>query len=430
MVIEEDELRRTLSDYVKKNDDRVGFTKFFWKGCEPLPSDLQMYSEYAYLLGSSKVPAADFVNRRRQYGFEVMSRNRPPKLGLYLRALLELGEPSPGCVWLNTECSQGYGHPIGDYVQVPTKISSWNDVEKVVDQLKSLNEDDSRFSKNYIFGFMVGIIIGDGHKPKQGRGHRHLNLTLSKRYDTNLKIGDFTTFCVNNLGLRMERKPDLPKPENKPFGFYVWTSQSSPLFDWIFNVVLGLDDGQTTTYDKVHMDWAFDAPLDFRLGLLHGIAESDGSVSVASQTVEFWIIPDWYFMLHLLASFGIHGFRNREAVSIVKSEAINSFKIPVFAPHLRTVRYSRHELMATTPKLEKKDRLPNNIRSEIMRLAEQGHSIPEIVVEIAEAKKLLVSFEAAQRWAMKTGKYQPRKSAEQADLDRDSNVDDTSTGKK
>ena len=158
-------------------------------------------------------------------------------------------------------------------------------------------------------------MIGDAHKPKQGRGHRNIQLVLSKRYETNIKIGDFTTFCANQLGLRMKRYKDSPKALDKPFGFYVWVSQSSPLIDWIFNVVLGLKDGQHTTYDMISMDWALDSPFEFRLGLLHGIAESDGTVSVASQTVEFWVIPDWDFMIRLLALFGLKGFRNREAVS-------------------------------------------------------------------------------------------------------------------
>lgn len=266
--------RKRLADHVLKNGADLGFTKFFWKACEPLPNDLQSYSEYAYLLGSPTKPLISTeANLRKEYGFERVSLRNPPKLGLYLMALLELGKPAPGSVWLNTECSHGYAHPIGDYVQVPIRISSWNDVEKVLAQLSPLGEPDTRFSKNYIFGFFVGIIIGDGHKPRQGRGHRHLNLTLSKRYETNLKIGDFTAFCANQLGLRMERKPDIAKPENKPFGFYIWASQSSPLLDWIFNVVLGLDDGQHTTYDPIRMDWALEAPLDFRVGLLHGIAE-------------------------------------------------------------------------------------------------------------------------------------------------------------
>ena len=42
----------------------------------------------------------------------------------------------------------------------------------------------------------------------------------------------------------------MPKPSHKPNGFYEWISQSSPLVDWIFNVALGLKDGELTTYDR------------------------------------------------------------------------------------------------------------------------------------------------------------------------------------
>lgn len=413
--------RRKVAEHIAKNGDSLEFTRFFWKGCEPLRNDIEAYTDYAALFGSHgiRMQNSESRNLRRKYGFEKISLIQPPKLALYLKALLELGEPPQGLVWLNTETSHGYARPIGAYVQVPTKVSAWNQVERVIAQLDSRAERTKDFSKNYMFGFLVGVALGDGHKPKHGHGHRHLNVTLSKRYSTNLKIGDFTTFCANQLGIKMERKADLPKPEHKPFGFYVWASQSTPFLDWIFNVVLGLIDGQHTTYDPIRMDWAFDAPLDFRLGLLHGIAESDGSVSVASQTVEFWVIPDWDFMLRLLESFGLHGFRNREAVSMVKSQAISAFKVPVFAPHLRTVRYALHQLMAETPRLDKKGRLPPDVRSEIVRFASEGLSIPNIVLRIAKEKRLLVSFEAAQRWAKKSGNY-PRKSA-QPKKNRDTN---------
>lgn len=416
----EADLKKRLADYVVKNGTDLGFTKFFWRGCEPLPRDVEQYSKFASIV-SDDAKGIRPGPIRMGVGLGVASswasQEVMPKLAHYLKALIKLGPPSSGRVWLTTECSHGYANPIGQFVQVPERIESWMDVERVLSQLRPLETLSTQFSLAYIFGFFVGMMIGDAHKPKQGRGHRNVHLVLSQRYDTNVKIGDFTALCARNIGLRMERGKDIPKPDDKPFGFYEWVSQSSPLIDWIFNVVLGLNNGQHTTYDPVRMDWALEAPADFRLGLLHGIAESDGSVAVASQTVEFWVIPDWDFMIKLLATFGLRGFRNREAVSLVKSQAIESFRIPAFAPHLRTVRFSRLELMATTPRLEKRDRLPEDVRSEIMRLASEGLSIPRIVVEIAESKKLLVSFEAAQRWAMKTGKYEPRSSSRSSETD-------------
>jgi hypothetical protein len=415
-----DEVKKKVADLLVKNGDDLEFTKWFWKGCEPLPRDVAAYSKFARLVSDySKGVAEDSENLGMESRLATPWATQAimPKLGHYLRASIELGDPGPDKVWLTTECSHGQANPIGKFLRVPTQVESWKDVEEVLGQISPVTQPSSHFSRAYLFGFLIGIVIGDAHKPKPGNGHRNIHIVLSKGYDTNVAIGDFATLCANNLGLRMRRHPDAPKPPDKPFGFYVWVSQSSPFVDWIFNAVLGLRDGQHTTYDEVRMDWALEAPLEFRLGLVQGIAESDGSVSVASQTVEFWVIPDWDFMIKLLATFGLRGFRNREAVSLVRSQAVNSFKIPVFAPHLRTVRYGLLELLATTPRLEKKERVPQDIRMEIMRLANEGTSIPKIVIEIARKKRLLVSFEAAQRWAMKTGKYHPKRPSESRNME-------------
>jgi len=255
------------------------------------------------------------------------------------------------------------------------------------------------FDSRYLFGFLLGMIIGDAAKSKQGRGHRHIGLVLSKKYDTNLRLGDFTCECAQHFGLRMSRKKDQAQREGKPNEFYEWASQSSPFIDWIYHIALGLAEGELTTYDPIHLDWAIDSPVEFRTGLIQGIAESDGSVSIASQAVEFWIIPNWDFLIRLLATFGLHGFRNREAVSLSKNQAIESFKVPVFSEHLQTVRYQRLKRMATTRRLTKQERLPHEARETVKRLAVEGFSIPSIVEKFAISHGLLISFEAAQRWA-------------------------------
>ena len=58
----------------------------------------------------------------------------------------------------------------------------------------------------------------------------------------------------------MHRIEDFPRPKNKPHGFYTWVSQASPLIDWLFNVALGLKDGELTTYDPIRADWMLLAP--------------------------------------------------------------------------------------------------------------------------------------------------------------------------
>ncbi len=404
MVAVKGELEHRLVEHLLENGGDIGFTKFFWRECKPLPSDtiqFQRFAEAQQMLRRG-IRQLDIAKEFGVSGPTVSNWSRlaaMPKLCHYLKAFLMLGKPRTGSVWLTLEQTRGRAIPIGQFLQVPDPIHSWEDVAAVLRQFGPT--EATAPTKAYLFGFLVGIMIGDAHKPKQGRGHRHIELIMSKKYDSNVRIGDFTTVCAKQFGLRMERFEDLPKPDDKPYGFFHWASQSSPFIDWIFNVVMGLENGEHTTYDPIHMDWAFESSRDFRVGLMQGIAESDGSVSIASQTVEFWVIPDWDFMIKLLSSLGLQGFRNREAVSLVKSQAINSFSVPVFSEHLKTVRYQRLELMATTRKLGKEERLPESTRTEIARLAIEGNSVPRIVEEVARAQGLLVSFEAAQRWARK-----------------------------
>src|SRR5208283_1417991 len=111
----------------------------------------------------------------------------------------------------------------------------------------------------------------------------------------------------------------------------------------MYNILLGLRDDELTTYDSVRADWTLLAPRDFRIGLIQGIAESDGSVSVASQIVEFWVDPHRDLLKKLLAMEGLRAFNNRQALSLSKIQAIKSFAVPIFNPQLRTVRYRRHE---------------------------------------------------------------------------------------
>jgi hypothetical protein len=271
-------------------------------------------------------------------------------------------------------------------------------------QLPSLNEISSERPREYHLGFLFGILMGDAakSKSKEGASHRHIGLVLSKNYETNLRIGDFTSFCSRDIGLRMHRTGDLRKPVSKPNGFYEWVSQASPLIDWMYNVALGLKDDELTTYDPVRADWMLLAPRDFRVGLIQGIAESDGSVNLPSQTIEFWVDPHRNLLKKLLAMEGLRSFNNRQALSITKSQAIASFQVPIFNPILQTVRYKRHELMVTARRLEKKERIPVALRRKIMMLSHQGYSVPDIVVMLAETDKVLISFEACQRWARKS----------------------------
>lgn len=254
-----------ILDYVSRFGADTSFTDFFWKKCEPHLYEVERYPLYVgCLVMHSKGSPVGETSRRigvnRQSVRSWIKFEQKPKLAHYLDLYLRLGIPREGSVWLSVNNTSGHAVPLGPVISVPTSISKWRDVATVLGQLDPLKPIERNLSREYLFGFLVGVIIGDAAKPRAKNWHRHLGLVLSKKYTTNKKNGDFTCLCARSIGLRMHAVKGQPRPSHKPHGFYEWVSQASPLVDWLFNAVLGLEDGKRTTYDPVRMDWGARCP--------------------------------------------------------------------------------------------------------------------------------------------------------------------------
>lgn len=394
-----------ILEHILKHGDDLAFAEFFWKKCEPHPYELNRYPKYVKVLQlfAQGIPPAEISRRTAVNDQSVRSWTRfeqKPKLAHYLGLYLQLGSPRPDWVWLSVNNTSGHAVPLGPVIQVPKAIMKWEEFSSVVGQLEPLEPVANNLSREYLTGFLLGMIIGDAAKSRAKNWHRHLGLVMSKRYETNRRIGDFTCVCARNLGFRMHRVADQPKPKNKPNGFYQWVSQASPLVDWLFNVALGLKDGEKTTYNPVRMNWVLDSPVEFRRGIVQGIAESDGSVNIASQTVEFWIEPSRDFFGQVLDTFGVRSFRSREALSVSKAQIVKLGVIPPFSPILRTVRYLRFEKLVGAQHIGHGKRIPFEIRSFLVQNA-QRMSVPELSERALDKFGVALSFEAVQRWARK-----------------------------
>ena len=392
-----------LVEHILKHGDDLSFTKFFWKECEANPLQLRQYARFATALreASNDVPAFEIgldLGVTTPTVESWVRLEKKPKLAHYLATILHLGSLPPDRVWLSINTSYGHGLPLGPLVSVPKKIASHRDVEDVITQLNPLPGVTIELNKQYAFGFLLGMLVGDCGKSKRGTYHRHIGLTLSMKYETNLRLGDFTCECARTLGLRMHRISDR-HPKGKPNGFYDWVSQSSPLIDWIYNVCLGLRDDQVTTYSPISAQWVMESSVELRTGFLQGLAESDGSVSVSGQEMEFWVGPSWDFTNALLTTFGLKAFRSRKALTLSKHNAVRAFDVPVFSPFVKSVRYERLRRLAQAKRLKQGDRLNQSIRTKISRLAGSGLSVSKIIQLIAEEDGLMIAYDSAQRWA-------------------------------
>ena len=122
-----DQIRQHLIDYVTNNGSDMSFTTYFWKECEPLPNDIQNYSKFVSIVSDY---AKEIWPNRMDMGVGMGSSTSwarlevIPKLGLYLRALIERGLPTGGRVWLTMEVTHGHAEPIGQFIQVPMKIDT------------------------------------------------------------------------------------------------------------------------------------------------------------------------------------------------------------------------------------------------------------------------------------------------------------------
>ena len=397
--------RARILNHISKHGQDTSFTEFFWKGCEPHPYELERYPLYAQVLAlvsaGSSIDMTARVTGVNPHSVRTWTRfEQMPKLAHYLCSYLRLGRPREGWTWLSVNNSSGHAIPLGPVVQVPRMISNWEEVAEVLAQLKPLEPLPVGLSREFLFGFLVGMLIGDSAKSRSKNWHRHVGLVLSMGYDTNKRIGDLTCICARSLGWRMHPTKDQPKPSHKPHGFYQWVSQASPLVDWIFNVVLGLKDGEVTTYDPVKMDWALSAPEDFRRGLIQGTAESDGSVSIASQAVEFWIEPSRDFFMELLLTFGVKSFKNRQALTVTRSQVPRLGDVPAFSPLLKTARYARFQKLLDARHIDRGKRVPAEIRDFMLNNPE-SLPVPEVSERVLDQFGVLLSFETVQRWARK-----------------------------
>lgn len=258
-----------------------------------------------------------------------------PWLINWLELYLKLGRPRDGYVWL--PLSLDFRINPSHVIEVPTKIEKWEDIEKVIEKLTSIEgtelSNTSKISKKECFGFILGMMVGDAGKSIR---RDRLDLQLTTRSRTNLKLGTFFCDCIKKLGLKAYRTKNTR-------WFYRWVSQVSPFFNWTYKVVLGLEEKETTTYDPVKADWLLNAPQEIVRRFLQGIYESDGSVSFNKQ-ITCVTFPNAFLIQKLLKRFDIKSYIGKDKYKRIKIYSLENLKKAhelLFAPEIKTERFQR-----------------------------------------------------------------------------------------
>ncbi len=268
--------------------------------------------------------------------------------------------------WIAVNSSRG-GILKEPWLIVPNEINRFGNVSRILNNIQSitvkerldrfgLNETDITAWKPKLFAYFLGVLIGDASKHANKRKFgttRRIGLSLTKRYISNENFGEFVCMCANSLGLRMERIKDTQPGRRNLYPFYRWSSQSSMLIQWIFNICLGLNDNQLTTYDSINAKWILKSPKYFQTWFIQGVADSDGFIDVGAQQVGIITQPNTKFIKSILENLGVTSreriFDNRlEGLMISLKDA---YRLPVFNSFVKSYRFELLE------KLIKADRI-------------------------------------------------------------------------
>jgi len=206
--------------HILQNGDNLDFTRYFWKGWEPLEKGCNRKSQICP--GNSICTpwrrnclncANTECRSRTVRHWSILDQNA--KTRSLSESFCSDGCPQDDLVWLNTECSGGYALPIGRFVQVQTKVAKWDEVEAVLSQPKPLHFGPQTFSRRYLFGFLYGIVIGDGSKIETkdsaqahpvGAQHEVPSKSPSRRLHLRLRPKSWTTNAPHRRLVKARRQ--------------------------------------------------------------------------------------------------------------------------------------------------------------------------------------------------------------------------------
>jgi transposase-like protein len=260
--------------------------------------------------------------------------HRPDLVDLACR----IPNPSPGAgsKWLPLWMDQAFRPR--DFVQVPTHIGNHIQIRKLLDQLKSLDNDRMAqlrkdlgpLNKEDALYYLLGLIVSDFEKNRPRTSSTELALNLSKKYSWSEQVGQAACYYFGQLGIYANKAKDRDSSAG-PKTCHSWRSRKSPLITWITRTCLGLQEHECTTYYPVKADWILKAPSNLRKAFLQGLNDGDGYATIKGQSIGNACGPNVSFVKALLKTFNIQCTDDGQRVRIHSQEGIvRAAELPFF----------------------------------------------------------------------------------------------------
>jgi len=278
-------------------------------------------------------------------------RWRPNLVQMYLNHA-KLGRPLEGRKWI-LECTPKPTNPYPRALQVPDRISSYEDILEFLKQFPPVSEKSEALRsfgltsawaeehKAELFFWLLGFLVGDAGKyyAEYAPGIRHYRktqfTTIMSLTDSNFRVLRYAQLALESLGIQSHQVNS-----NRPI--IRWNSISSNIITWIMQVCAGLLEGQRTSVNKLNMPWMKDCPVYLIVAFLQGLADSDGNVQIQGYYADIASVPNSKFYSELLDQLGTtpHAYPNEQPtqVRILLKHAV---RLPLFNPVIRSYRYEQ-----------------------------------------------------------------------------------------
>mgnify|MGYP001604180628 FL=1 len=194
--------------------------------------------------------------QRSQNYFKIRRKRKPY---LYLLASSIPSTPLQQGYRLLPLHSRKGGHRYFNFVQVPKKITDYNQIKYILKQLIPLDKRKApKKEKEQYFAYILGMMVSDISKPRGYRFSHQSLLALTRRYLWSLEIGNYLSAAFQTLGIRAHRIKDNDKVRQRdPYGAYRWITEKSPFITYLLETCLGLKYFECTTYHSIRMNWLF-----------------------------------------------------------------------------------------------------------------------------------------------------------------------------
>ncbi|MFW9959319.1 MAG: hypothetical protein ACFFCT_14725, partial [Candidatus Odinarchaeota archaeon] len=213
------------------------------------------------------------------------------------------------------------GRMFSGFIQVPKKVTSVNDLQKVMKQFQDSTMTDEDFL------YLLGVLASDGYIAKRSKTSYSLRVLLSKKYKWSKRILQTGKDVLAALGLDSSIT-DYVRERDEVSELRGFTS---PFFIWIREAVIGLKEDEIKSYDDMRANWILTLPENQRLAFLQGFADGDGFASFFSNEVAIGSLSNKKLLHELLASFGISTQIKEYKVTTCKSDGIiAASKLPLF----------------------------------------------------------------------------------------------------